>query len=160
MYTFSDWPPRLHLDLCSPALLLDEKSFTYDSDVVRLYSQWAEQGVEALLILVGTLAEFIPPTSRQKERPDKWASSYVPWVFLGDEHGERGQWNSKYLAIVLKDFVTVNLSASVYASNLTLGEPNRLSTVRASIEDWSCFPFTGRVSTQEPDLGRSARQGC
>ena len=57
------------------------ENLTYDSEGVRLYNKWAGQDFDAKIIPFGALVDFIPPDSRQKEKPDKWAASFVPGIF-------------------------------------------------------------------------------
>ena len=131
--------PECFWTFAAPYYCLME-SLTYDSQGRRLYDQWAGCAFEAQIIPFGALIEYIPPETRSKEQPGKWGPTSVPGIFGGYELGEKGVWNKKYLIWNLRDFESVNLAADVYASNIKLGEPNRVFTVRVSKEEWE-FPL-------------------
>ena len=119
------------------------ENITYDSEGVRLCSKWlGGKDFNAQIIPFGTLVEYLPPESPGKETPEKWASSSTPGIFVGYELGELGSWDHIYLVLSLKDLATVNLSSDVYASNITLGKPNRVYSIRVANADW---PFPLRV---------------
>ena len=64
----------------------------------------------------------------------------MPGVFAGYELGERGRWNKKYLVWNLWDFEGMSLAMSVDPSNVSVGEVNRVFTVRKSTPEWE-FPL-------------------
>ena len=108
---------------------------TYREDGHRIYESWTDgKEWKAKIIPFGALVDYKPPETRKKDCPGKWGTRAQPGIFAGYELGERGIWTGMYLVWNLKDFADMKFMSTVYAGNVKVGEPNRVSTIEHTDE--------------------------